>query len=140
MRQKNKLAGLDAATKARSEECIRHANAAIDVLKSNGQKITYVSVANASGVSRTTLYRMDVIRERIESLKALGKKDEKSIKRCVVTDGLDRERQLRNEIAKLKKDKRSLVDQLLDQQELLDENNKLRIMIQRLKEQQRSEQ
>lgn len=140
MRQKNKLTGLDAATKARREECIRHANAAIDVLKSNGQKITYVSVANASGVSRTTLYRMDVIRERIESLKALGKKDEKSIKRCVVTDGLDRERQLRNEIAKLKKDKRLLVDQLLDQQELLDENNKLRIMIQRLKEQQRSEQ
>lgn len=140
MRQKNRLAGLDAATKARSEECIRLANAAIDVLKANGQKITYVSVANASGVSRTTLYRMDVIRERIESLKALGKKDEKSIKRCVVTDGLDRERQLRNEIVKLKKDKRSLVEQLLDQQELLDENNKLRIMIQRLKEQQRSEQ
>lgn len=85
-KKKSRLDGLEAATKARSEECIRLANAAIDVLKTNGQKITYVSVSNASGVSRTTLYRMDVVRERIESLKALGKKNDKSIKRCVVAE------------------------------------------------------
>lgn len=135
MAKTNQTAGLDAATKARSAECVRLANAAIDELKANGQKITYMSVSNASGVSRTTLYQTKIIKERIESLKALGKKDERNIKRYLVSEGIDRERQLRDEIAKLKKEKRALVEQLLDRQEILAENNKLKLMIQRLKEQ-----
>lgn len=131
----NQLRGLEAATKARSMECERLANAAIDALKANGQKVTYVSVAKASGVSRTTLYHTDVIRERIESLKALGKKDNEGVKRIVVETGVNRERQLRDEIAKLKKEKRELVSQLLEQRELLEENNRLRLMVERLHKQ-----
>lgn len=134
----NQLKGLEEATKARSEECVRLANAAIDALKEKGEKITYVSVAKASGVSRTTLYHTDIIRERIESLKALGKRDNDAVKRVVVKEGMDRERQLREEISKLKKEKQKLIIQLLDQKELLEENIKLRTMVERLQAQLRS--
>lgn len=51
---------------------------------------------------------------------------------------MNREIQLREEISKLKKEKQKLIIQLLDQKELLEENIKLRNMVERLQAQLRS--
>ena len=136
---KNQLRGLEEATRERSEECIRLANEAIDMLKRQGKKITYVSVSKLSGVSRTTLYRTEVLKERIESLKAFGNEDANKVQRVSVKEGISREHQLREEINHLKKEKRMLIEQLIDRQEILDENEKLKVALRRL-QLQRSEQ
>ena len=136
---KNQLRGLEEATRQRSEECIRLANEAIDMLKRQGKKITYVSVSKLSGVSRTTLYRTEVLKERIESLKAFGNEDANIVQRVSVKEGISREHQLREEINHLKKEKRMLIEQLIDRQEILDENEKLKVALRRL-QLQRSEQ
>lgn len=127
--------GLELAAKERHQECERRANQAIDQLKKKGVKVTFVNVAKASGVSRATLYNIASVQERIKSLKALECKDDSDIKRFSSEEQRSREKQLRDEIELLRKQRKQLVLQLIDQKELLQENLKLRQIIEKQKEQ-----
>ena len=127
--------GLELAAKVRHQECERRANQAIDQLKKKGVKVTFVNVAKASGVSRATLYNIASVQERIKSLKALECKDDSDIKRFSSEEQRSREKQLRDEIELLRKQRKQLVLQLIDQKELLQENLKLRQIIEKQKEQ-----
>ena len=127
--------GLELAAKERHQKCERRANQAIDQLKKKGVKVTFVNVAKASGVSRATLYNIASVQERIKSLKALECKDDSDIKRFSSEEQRSREKQLRDEIELLRKQRKQLVLQLIDQKELLQENLKLRQIIEKQKEQ-----
>ena len=116
--------GLELAAKERHQE-----------LKKKGVKVTFVNVAKASGVSRATLYNIASVQERIKSLKALECKDDSDIKRFSSEEQRSREKQLRDEIELLRKQKKQLVLQLIDQKELRQENLKLRQIIEKQKEQ-----
>lgn len=136
--QRGSTKGLKEAARARSDESIRTVNAAIDRMKERKQKITFVSVAKESGISRTTLYQTPVLKERIESLKALGRSDDNNVQRAIKNSETDLEKQLREEIRRLKKEKKQLIEQLIDRQELICENLRLQDMIDRMKEQMRT--
>ena len=138
MTKRGSTKGLKAVAQAKKEESIQQVNEAIDRMKVQKIDIDFSSVARESGVSRQTLYNNSMIRERINSLKALGKKDAGKIQRAARSNVSDMEKQLREEVTRLRKDKKLLVEQLVDREELLQENQKLKNMVNRMKQQMQS--
>jgi len=115
-----------ASLKSDTEDRVNHA---IDTLKrSKNKKINFKTVSELSGVSTTTLYNNPVLRERIESLRA--------VKRLPVQEASapalaarDREHELRQKIQKLKEEKHMLVVQLVDLEQLRQENRQLKALL-----------
>ena len=104
-------------------------NRAIDTLKhSKTGKINFKAVSELSGVSTTTLYNNSVLRERISSLRAVKKVQAQEM---AVPDASvhDRERELRQEIQKLRGEKKMLINQLVEQESLRLENKKLKALL-----------
>ena len=66
----NQLSGLKAYSAAKNQESLEKVNKAIDKLKKKGSKITFDAVAKEAGVSRATIYNNEVLKERVNSLKA----------------------------------------------------------------------
>lgn len=126
---KRNISGLlqhTASLKSNTEEKV---NRAIDTLKrSKTKKINFKTVSELSGVSTTTLYNNLVLRERISSLRAI---QTKPIQEMPVYDISDREkiRSLRQEIQKLKEDKKLLIDQLVELEQLKAENKRLKELL-----------
>jgi hypothetical protein len=104
-------------------------NRAIDTLKhSKTGKINFKAVSELSGVSTTTLYNNPVLRERISSLRAVKKVQ---VQEMAVPDTSvrDRERELRQEIQKLRGEKKMLINQLVELESLRIENKKLKALL-----------
>ncbi|NLT13873.1 MAG: hypothetical protein GXY05_05975 [Clostridiales bacterium] len=114
-----------ATLKVGTEESV---NRAIDTLKrSKTKKINFKTVSEMSGISTTTLYNNPVLRERITSLRAV--KQVSAQEAQPDTAILNRERELRQEIQKLKEEKKMLIAQLVDLERLKAENRKLKALI-----------
>lgn len=126
---KRNISGLlqhTASLKSNTEEKV---NRAIDTLKrSKTKRINFKTVSELSGVSTTTLYNNPVLRERISSLRAI---QIKPVQETPVYDISDREkiRSLRQEIQKLKEDKKLLIDQLVELEQLKTENKRLKELL-----------
>lgn len=104
-------------------------NRAIDTLKhSKAGKINFKSVSELSGVSTTTLYNNPVLRERISSLRAVKKVQAQEMA-VLDTSVRDRERELRQEIQKLRGEKKMLINQLVELESLRIENKKLKALL-----------
>jgi hypothetical protein len=116
----------------KNQQTIEKVNKAIDKLKrSKTKKINFKTVAEEAGVSKATLYNNDILKERILSLRGI----EKGIPNdsIVATPKDDKIKQLYDEIKKLKEDKKSLIIQLVEMEEIKDENKKLREQLHKLK-------
>lgn len=97
-------------------------NRAIDTLKrSKTKRINFRTVSELSGVSTTTLYNNPVLRERISSLRAIRAK---SVQEISTHDISERQkiRSLQQEIQKLKEDKKMLIEQLVELEQMKAEN------------------
>lgn len=104
-------------------------NQAIDNLKrSKIKKINFKTVSEISGISTTTLYNNPVLRERIKSLRAITKK---TLAESAAFDvaNRDREQSLRQEIHKLREEKKMLITQLVELENLKIENKKLKELL-----------
>ena len=114
-----------AAIKSDTEDKV---NRAIDEMKrSKAKRINFKTVSELSGVSTTTLYNNPVLREHISSLRTT----EKSVQKPVAQDApaRDRERELRQEIQKLKEEKQMLITQLIEMEQLKIENQRLKALL-----------
>ena len=115
-----------ASLKSDTEEKVSRA---IDTLKrSKTKRINFKTVSELSGVSTTTLYNNPVLRERISSLRAI---QTKLVQETPIYDISDREkiRSLRQEIQNLKEDKKLLINQLVELEQLKDENKRLKELL-----------
>lgn len=121
--------GLKAYAAGRKEKTEENVSRAIDQMKREGRKISFSSVAEKAGVSRTTLYGHERIRERIQGLMALSADDGQAVKDVPPlgkTEMSDRIKVLRAQIERLESDKEKLIIQLVDHYELEKENERLR--------------
>lgn len=131
MNKKN-TQGLQNYTKEKNAQTIDKVNAAIDRLKlSNPANINFSTVAKEAGVSKATLYNNPVLKERILGLRTATKgvsqtnSDINQISRVNDKGYLET-------IRKLRRDKKNLILQLVEMEELRDENAKLREQLNRL--------
>jgi len=111
-----------ASLKADTEEKV---NRAIDSLKrSKSNKINFKTVSQLSGISTTTLYNNPVLRERISSLRAIQTRPAQKTSAQNISER-EKIRSLQQEIQKLKEDKKMLIDQLVEMEQLKAENKRL---------------
>lgn len=126
----SQLAGIKAHATARNNETISKVNAAIDKLKKKGKGINFESVSKEAGVSRATLYNNDQLKERILSLRAMAKSSSTDDVVEVEKDKMklkdERIVALRDRIKQLEEDKRKLIIQLVNYEELKSENERLK--------------
>ena len=114
-----------ATIKGNTEETVERA---IDTLEhSKTKKINFKTVSELSGVSTTTLYNNPVLRDRISSLRAIEKT--KSIPIVSDKSTRDKEQELRREIQKLKEEKKMLITQLVEMEQLKIENQRLKALL-----------
>ncbi len=112
--------------KAATEEKV---NQAIEKLKrSKGKKINFKTVSELSGISTTTLYNNPILRERISSLRAIERVHTKDVEMPHV-NVREREQELKQEIQKLKEDKKMLIEQLVELENLRIENKKIKALL-----------
>ena len=110
---KRNITGLLQHSATLKSNTVERVNNAIDTLKrSKTKKINFKTVSELSGISTTTLYNNPVLRERISSLRAVKKVDVQESP-PPETAVRDRECELRQEIQKLKEEKKMLVEQLV---------------------------
>ncbi len=123
-----RVEGLKAHAAERKEKTEEKLSRIIDQMKKEGSRISFSSVAERAGVSRTTLYAHERIKERIQGLAALsadGGLAEKEMPQPGRTELSDRVRILREQVKKLEADKEKLILQLVDYYELKKENERL---------------
>lgn len=126
----SQLAGLKAhAEKSRAENTVK-ANEAIDRLYRRKKDINFKSVEIESGVSRSTLYAIPAVRERILKLRTGCRSDPNKDFTVIKKDAKEEYEALiakyRAENAQLKKDKENLIAQLVEIEELREEVKRLR--------------
>ena len=112
--------------KKKNEEIIRRVNRVIDELHARDAKINFEIVAKLAGVSRGTLYNNEELRDRIQRLRAGG-----TDQMCDVLKEKNRRqeeklRTMRSRIRQLEEEKKKLIVQLMDYEELRRENERLR--------------
>lgn len=126
----SQLADIKAHARARNNETISKVNVAIDKLKKKGKGINFESVSKEAGVSRATLYNNDQLKERILSLRVMAKSSSTDDVVEVEKDKMklkdERIVALRDRIKQLEEDKRKLIIQLVNYEELKSENERLK--------------
>ena len=128
-KSKRNIRGLLKYTAVLKSDTEAKVNQAIDTLKrTKDKKINFKTVSKLSGVSTTTLYNNSALRERISSLRAV-KKVQAHEMAIPDTSARDRERELRQEIQKLREEKKMLIDQLVELESLKIENKKLKALL-----------
>ena len=117
----SQIAGIKAHAEAKNKATIDKVNKAIDKLKRKRKPINFETVCKEAGVSRATLYNNPQLKERILSLRAISKAspldDVVAVKKVSA---------LREQIKKLEDDKKKLIEQLVDYEELKAENERLK--------------
>lgn len=122
------ISGLLQHAAAQKSDTEAKVNQAIDTLKrSKTKKINFKTVSELSGISTTTLYNNPVLRERISSLRAVKKVQAQEMA-VSDTSVRDRERELQQKIQKLREEKKMLIEQLVELENLRIENEKLKAL------------
>jgi Family of unknown function (DUF6262) len=108
-----KIVALKGAAERKRQDALKRTNQAITKLVKSGQKITFVAVAEAAGVSVAYLYKYDDLKERIAHLKAQQEGKLKPIKPQAASDKSKQViiTQLRERIKKLETENQRLRQQ-----------------------------
>ena len=114
---------LQAHNERRNHDTIERVNRAIDNLKKCGAVINFETVAKEAGVSRATLYNNPALKERIMGLRAVAHCPTPENKKQKPKDAVS---VLRARVRKLEEDKKNLIIQLIDYEEIKAENERLR--------------
>ena len=123
---KDKTSGLQTYAEKRKKETAACVNQVIDRLKEQKETINFSTVAKLSGVSRGTLYNNEFVRERIMSLRSLqaGNPERKEQKERQLLE--DKICDLRGRIKTLEQEKELLIVQLVMQEDIRRENERLK--------------
>ena len=122
-RQQSKLTDY---AKMRNEMNIRKVNRVIDELRAKDEKINFEIVAKRAGVSRGTLYNNEELRDRIRRLRSGGTDQMCDVLKERNRSQEEKLRMMREQIRCLEEEKRKLIVQLIDYEELCRENERLR--------------
>ena len=127
----SQVAGIKAHAEARNKATIDKVNKAIDRLKRKKNiTINFETVSKEAGVSRATLYNNAQLKERILSLRAISKasplEDIVAVKKDRIKLKDEKIDALRLQVQKLEQDKKKLIEQLVDYEELRLENERLK--------------
>ena len=124
------IAGIKAHAEQRNKETLEKVNKAIDKLKRKKTPINFETVAKESGVTRSTLYNNAQLKERILSLRAISKASPLDNVIAIKKDKLQLQEEkiatLRERVKQLEEDKKKLIVQLVDYEELKEENARLK--------------
>ncbi|MGL5677983.1 MAG: DUF6262 family protein [Cellulosilyticaceae bacterium] len=127
------VAGIKAHAEQRNKETLEKVNRAIDKLKRKKQPINFETVAKESGVTRSTLYNNAQLKERILSLRAISKASPLDNVIAIPKDKVQLQEEkittLRERVKQLEEDKKKLIAQLVDYEELKEENARLKRQI-----------
>lgn len=121
--------GLTAYAREKNRQTIQHVNRVIDELYAQDAPINFETVARLAGVSRGTLYNNRELSERIRRLRAGGTDENCDILREKNRDQEKKLRELRGRIRCLEEEKKKLIVQLIDHEELRQENDRLRQLL-----------
>ncbi len=125
--------GLAKCAAARNRQTIDAVNSCIDRMKKTGEQVTFDSVAKNAGVSRSTLYNNPCLKERIQGLRTIRTgKVRNNMAPAAESPKLDKEKELRERIRMLEKDKIKLIAQLVDYMDVCDENKRLKRRLEEL--------
>ena len=132
----SQVAGIKAHAEARNKATIDKVNKAIDRLKRKKNiTINFESVSKEAGVARATLYNNAQLKERILSLRAISKAGPLDNIVAVKKDRIQLKDEkiaaLRLRVQKLEQDKKKLIEQLVDYEELRQENERLKLKLNR---------
>lgn len=122
-------AALNAYAKKKNEETIQAVNQVLDDLSEKNEPVNFEIVARLAGVSRGTLYNNETLRARIQHLRdggTDGRCETLREKNCRQEERLCA---LRRKIQRLEEEKKLLIVQLLDYEELKAENERLRVQL-----------
>ena len=123
----SQVAGIKAHAEAKNKETIDKVSKAIDKLKRKNKPINFETVCKEAGVSRATLYNNVQLKERILSLRAISKASPLDDVVAVKKDKIQLQiASLREQVKKLEDDKKQLIVQLVDYEELKSENERLK--------------
>ncbi len=127
----SQVAGIKAHAEARNRATIDKVNKAIDRLKRKKNiTINFETVSKEAGVARATLYNNAQLKERILSLRAISKASSLENIVAVKKDRIklkdEKIAALRLQVQKLEQDKKKLIEQLVDYEELRFENERLK--------------
>lgn len=125
------IEGIKAHAEQKNKETIEKVNKAIEKLKrSKTKSINFDSVAKEAGISRATLYNNSQLKERILSLRAVKKgvpdNNIVAIKKEKIQLLEEKVVKLLEEARRLKEDKKKLIVQLVQMEELKEENQRLK--------------
>ncbi|WP_050739589.1 DUF6262 family protein [Acetobacterium bakii] len=124
------VSGIKAYAEQKNRETIEKVSKAIDKLKRKSQPINFETVSKEANVARATLYNNPQLKERIWSLRAISKGVPLDNIVAVKKDKIQLQEKkvmaLREKVKKLEDDKRKLIAQLVDHEELKEENERLK--------------
>lgn len=123
------MQGLSDYAKKKKETTIRTVNRVIDELYAQDAKINFEVVAKLAGVSRGTLYNNEELRDRIQRLRAGGTDQMCDLLKEKNRRQEEKLRVMRGRIRQLEEEKKKLIVQLIDYEELRQENERLRQML-----------
>jgi len=124
------VSGIKAYAEQKNRDTIEKVSKAIDKLKRKSQPINFETVSKEANVARATLYNNPQLKERIWSLRAISKgvplDNIVAVKKDKTQLQEKKEMALREKVKKLEDDKRKLIAQLIDHEELKEENERLK--------------
>jgi len=124
------VSGIKAYAEQKNRETIEKVSKAIDKLKRKSQPINFETVSKEANVARATLYNNPQLKERIWSLRAISKgvplDNIGAVKKDKIQSQEKKVMALREKVKKLEDDKRKLIAQLVDHEELKEENERLK--------------
>lgn len=121
--------GLSDYAKKKRETTIQEVSRVIDDLQARDEMINFEIVARRSGVSRGTLYNNEELCERIKRLRAGGTDEMRDVLKEQTRMQEKKICSMRKQIRQLEDEKKKLIIQLIDHEELRRENERLRKML-----------
>lgn len=124
------VSGIKAYAEQKNRETIEKVSKAIDKLKRKNKPINFETVSKEAKVARATLYNNPQLKERILSLRAISKgiplDEVVAIKKDKIQLQKEKVITLREKVKLLEDDKKKLIAQLIDHEELKEENERLK--------------
>lgn len=124
------VSGIKAYAEQKNRETIEKVSKAIDKLKRKNKPINFETVSKEAMVARATLYNNPQLKERILSLRSISKgvplDDIVAVKKDKIQLQKEKVITLREKIKQLEDDKKKLIAQLIDHEELKEENERLK--------------
>ena len=126
----NQVSALKEHNSKKKQNTVERVNKAIDKLKRQNATINFETVAKAAGVSRATLYNNSMLKERIMGLRAIAfapsSEEYAEPKKTKVQRLEDTISNLKARVRQLEADKKNLIIQLIDYEEMKAENERLK--------------